>query len=74
VLRQALAEAASEVRLDPAWDPVDVLALVEQVARTWVGQPAPMTGKRAARRRSVVRAVGLLFPPATSRRDRSARR
>ncbi|MFD5792118.1 hypothetical protein ACFWIO_01035 [Streptomyces diastatochromogenes] len=25
--------------LDPAWDPVDVLALINQISSTWAGQP-----------------------------------
>ncbi|MER6722414.1 hypothetical protein [Streptomyces halstedii] len=25
--------------LDPAWEPVDVLALINQIAMTWAGQP-----------------------------------
>ncbi|MEU0040434.1 hypothetical protein [Streptomyces sp. NPDC006333] len=26
-------------RVDPAWDPADVLALVNQIATTWAAQP-----------------------------------
>ncbi|RSN54668.1 TetR family transcriptional regulator [Actinomadura sp. WAC 06369] len=57
--------------LDASWDPVDVLALVSQIAHTWLDQgelsavarcaaadPAP-----SARRDAVVRAVAAIFPP-----------
>ncbi|GGN82446.1 TetR family transcriptional regulator [Streptomyces albiflavescens] len=55
--------------LDPAWDPVDVLALINQIATTWVGQPeigaaadqaAPSSV--ATRRAALVAAVERLFP------------
>ncbi|OLT25087.1 TetR family transcriptional regulator [Actinomadura sp. CNU-125] len=59
--------------LDPTWDPTDVLALVTQIATTWLDQPElgclprdatdPAT---VARRAAVVRAVHTLFPPADS--------
>jgi len=56
--------------LDPAWDPVDVLALVNQIATTWVGQPEIGTAagdqaadpSAAARRATLVTAVERLFP------------
>ncbi|MBV1940567.1 TetR family transcriptional regulator [Streptomyces sp. BV286] len=59
-------------QLDPAWDPADVLALVNQIAMTWASQPElskaaaahaadPTT---AARRAAVVTAVEQLFPRA----------
>ncbi|WP_432013583.1 TetR family transcriptional regulator [Streptomyces cucumeris] len=56
--------------LDPAWDPVDVLALVNQMALTWAGQPeiaaaaADHAADRsiAARRAALVAAVERLFP------------
>ncbi|WP_181801117.1 TetR family transcriptional regulator [Streptomyces shenzhenensis] len=65
-----LREAQRAGQLDPAWDPVDVLALVNQIATTWAAQteigavateqavdPSP-----AARRAAVVTAVEHLFP------------
>ncbi|MFE6818249.1 TetR family transcriptional regulator [Streptomyces sp. NPDC057677] len=55
--------------LDPGWEPVDVLALINQIATTWVGQPeiaaaaAPQAdGTSAARRAALVTAVERLFP------------
>ncbi|WP_267892542.1 hypothetical protein [Streptomyces sp. NRRL S-1521] len=65
-----LREVQQAGQLDPAWDPADVLALVNQIAMTWAAQPelreaaaahavAPAT---AARRAAVVTAVERLFP------------
>jgi AcrR family transcriptional regulator len=65
-------QAQQAGQLDPAWDPVDVLALVNQIAITWAAQPEfseaaaehaadPTT---AARRAAVVAAVESLFPRA----------
>ncbi|MYW06011.1 TetR family transcriptional regulator [Streptomyces sp. SID3343] len=56
--------------LDPAWDPVDVLALINQITMTWAGQPeiAAVAADQAvdpsitARRAAVVTAVERLFP------------
>jgi AcrR family transcriptional regulator len=56
--------------LDPAWDPVDVLALINQIAMTWAGQPeiaAAAAGQAAApsitaRRAALVAAVERMFP------------
>ncbi|WP_433508641.1 TetR family transcriptional regulator [Nonomuraea sp. CA-143628] len=58
--------------LDPAWDPVDVMSLITQLATAWIGQPelaalaqrAAADPSLAARRAAVVRAVRTLFPPA----------
>ncbi|MET7698636.1 hypothetical protein [Streptomyces sp. NPDC005485] len=68
-----LRDAQRTGRLDPAWDPVDILALVNQIATTWAAQteigavaaehaadPSP-----AARRAAVVTAVERLFPRVT---------
>ncbi|MGQ4389160.1 TetR family transcriptional regulator [Streptomyces sp. SAS_270] len=68
-----LRDAQRAGRLDPAWDPVDILALVNQIATTWAAQteigavaaehatdPSP-----AARRVAVVTAVERLFPRVT---------
>ncbi|MFF2852585.1 TetR family transcriptional regulator [Streptomyces sp. NPDC058001] len=65
-----LRDAQHRGLLDPAWDPVDVLALINQIATTWAGQPEigaaaedqaadPST---AARRAALVTAVERLFP------------
>ncbi|MFG6196426.1 TetR family transcriptional regulator [Nonomuraea sp. JJY05] len=61
--------------LDPVWDPIDIMALVAQIAMTWIDQSelgavAPRTAadpSPAARRAAVIRAVTTLFPPATPR-------
>ncbi|GAB2828431.1 TetR family transcriptional regulator [Actinocorallia aurea] len=58
--------------LDPSWDPVDVMALVSQIAMTWsdqaelgsVARRAAADPSLAGRRAAVVRAVTALFPPA----------
>ncbi|MFI7502912.1 TetR family transcriptional regulator [Streptomyces sp. NPDC049687] len=58
--------------LDPAWDPVDVLALINQIAATWAGQPEigaaaadqAADPSPAARRAALVTAVERLFPRA----------
>ncbi|MEV0621999.1 TetR family transcriptional regulator [Nonomuraea sp. NPDC050404] len=57
--------------LDPSWDPVDIMALISQIANTWADQSeitslAPQAAADptlAARRAAVVRAVSVLFPP-----------
>ncbi|MEV6034854.1 TetR family transcriptional regulator [Nonomuraea sp. NPDC052116] len=67
--------AQADGDLDPAWDPIDILALVVQIAMTWIDQTelgavAPRTAadpSPAARRAAVIRAVATLFPPATPR-------
>ncbi|MEU0999918.1 TetR family transcriptional regulator [Streptomyces tibetensis] len=59
-------------QLDPAWDPADVLALVNQIAMTWASQPElseaaaahAVDPTTAARRAAVVTAVERLFPRA----------
>lgn len=64
------AQRAGDV--DPTWDPVDVMALVAQIATAWIDQPelarlaqhAAADRSVAARRAAVVRAVHALFPPA----------
>jgi AcrR family transcriptional regulator len=67
---EQLREAQEAGRLDPAWDPIDILVFVNQIAMAWAGQldlvdaaadqvrdPSP-----AARRAAVVAAVQRLFP------------
>ncbi|WP_084486587.1 TetR family transcriptional regulator [Nocardia sienata] len=76
-VRQTVREGVEQLRqaqlagyLDPAWDPFDIMALVNQIALTWAGahdlvdmaegqvrDPSP-----AARRAAVVAAVAGLFP------------
>lgn len=56
---EQLREAQRTGKLDPAWDPMDVLVLVHQIAMAWAGQPA-----RPARRAAIVTAVERLFPAA----------
>ncbi|MGW6459235.1 TetR family transcriptional regulator [Streptomyces sp. NPDC055078] len=68
---EQLREAQQAGHLDPAWDPVDVLALVNQIATTWIAQTEMAeTATRqardtavAARRAAVVTAVRQIFPP-----------
>ncbi len=58
--------------LDPSWDPIDVMTLVNQIAHAWLDQPELASLARraaadttlAARRAAVIRAVRTLFPPA----------
>lgn len=61
-------------QLDPSWDPMDVLVLVNQVTTAWVDHPglAPAGGPErerylAERRAAVVAAVARLFPAAKDR-------
>ncbi|GAA0972155.1 TetR family transcriptional regulator [Nocardiopsis tropica] len=77
--RAAIARKIDQIRqvqqagqLDPAWDPADVLALVNQIAMTWASQPElseaaaahAVDPTTAARRTAVVTAVERLFPRA----------
>ncbi|WP_331751870.1 TetR family transcriptional regulator (plasmid) [Streptomyces sp. NBC_00723] len=65
-----LSQAQRAGHLDPAWDPADVLALINQIATTWAAQPELSHAATehaadpavAARRAAVVTAVGRLFP------------
>jgi len=67
---EQLREAQRAGRLDAAWDPVDVLALVNQIATTWAAQTEigaaaaeqAADPSLAARRAAVVTAVECLFP------------
>lgn len=67
-----LRQAQQAGQLDPAWDPADVLALVNQIAMTWAAQPEfseaaaahAVDPATAARRAAVVTAVERLFPRA----------
>ncbi|MFI8361689.1 TetR family transcriptional regulator [Streptomyces sp. NPDC085612] len=67
---EQLRDAQRTGLLDPGWDPVDVLALPNQMATTWAGQPeiAAAAAEQAAdtstavRRAALVTAVQRLFP------------
>lgn len=68
-----LREAQRSGALDPAWDPLDILVLVNRIATSWAAQPE-MTppddepGREAFlsdRRSAIVTAVQRLFPAAT---------
>lgn len=67
-----LRQAQQAGQLAPAWDPADVLALVNQIATTWAAQPEHNKAAAAhavdptiaARRAAVVTAVEQLFPRA----------
>lgn len=67
-----LRQAQQAGQLNPGWDPVDVLALVNQIATTWAAQPElteaaaehAADSTTAARRAAVVTAVEQLFPRA----------
>jgi AcrR family transcriptional regulator len=63
--------------LDPAWDAIDILVLVSQIATSWAGQLDVVQAAAgqvrdpslAARRAAVVAAVQRLFPAAASREN-----
>ncbi|MFI6702318.1 TetR family transcriptional regulator [Streptomyces sp. NPDC050509] len=67
-----LRRAQQAGQLNPAWDPADILALVNQIATTWAAQPElteaaaehATDSTTAARRAAVVTAVEQLFPRA----------
>lgn len=67
---EQLRDAQRAGLIDPAWDPVDVLALINQIATTWAGQPeigavaAELAADTSAgaRRAALVTAVERLFP------------
>ncbi|MGY1503147.1 TetR family transcriptional regulator [Streptomyces sp. QTS52] len=67
---EQLRDAQRAGLIDPAWDPVDVLALINQIATTWAGQPeigaaaATLAADTSvgARRAALVTAVERLFP------------
>jgi AcrR family transcriptional regulator len=64
-----LRKAQEAGQLDPSWDPLDVLVLVNRIAMSWAAQPdlPPAAGEErdsflAARRAAIVTAVQRLFP------------
>lgn len=83
-VREVLLDSVEEIRraqvagqLDPAWDPIDIMVVVTQIALAWSWQPGIVDLVRehvrdpsaAARRAAVITAVTGLFPAAA---DRSA--
>ncbi|OMC36747.1 TetR family transcriptional regulator [Mycobacterium sp. GA-1841] len=92
-VRQTVYRGVGQVRqaqaaghLDPAWDPIDVMVIVTQIALAWAWQLdlVQLAGKQvrnpdpSARRAAIVAAVAGLFPAAdgtsstTAREDRGA--
>lgn len=68
-----LRQAQQAGQLDSAWDPLDILVLVNQIAMSWAAQPdlAPAAGQEcdsfmATRRAAIVAAVQHLFPASTA--------
>jgi AcrR family transcriptional regulator len=69
---EQLRQAQADGHLDPAWDPIDVMVLVHQMATAWAWQPGvlELAGEQvrnpsfAARRDAIVAAVARLFPTA----------
>ncbi|MER8039812.1 TetR family transcriptional regulator [Streptomyces hydrogenans] len=66
---EQLREAQKAGHLDPAWDPVDILMFVNQLAMSWAGQADLLppgqkerTAFLTARRAAIVTAVQRLFP------------
>ncbi|MDX6742178.1 TetR family transcriptional regulator [Actinocorallia sp. A-T 12471] len=62
-----LRRAQQDGILDPTWDPMDIMALVSQIAHTWLDQtelaslPPHPTPK--SHRTAIIRALTTLFPP-----------
>ncbi|MGW6100396.1 TetR family transcriptional regulator [Streptomyces sp. NPDC055157] len=75
-----LRKAQEDGQLDTAWDPIDILVLVNQIAMAWAGQLdlVDAAGDQvrdtslAARRAAVVVAVQHLFPAAAATTDELA--
>ncbi|GAA1249084.1 MULTISPECIES: TetR family transcriptional regulator [Streptomyces] len=79
-VRQSVAGKVEQLRraqavgqLDTAWEPIDILVVVNQIAMAWASQPDLLppdhdeqAGFLAARRAAVVSAVGRLFPAHTA--------
>ncbi|MET8983391.1 TetR family transcriptional regulator [Streptomyces sp. NPDC004539] len=67
---EQLRQAQQDGRLDPSWNPLDVLVLVNQIASAWAMQPdlaatvpaAERSDFLAARRSAIVAAVERVFP------------
>ncbi|MEV0465700.1 TetR family transcriptional regulator [Nocardia tengchongensis] len=78
---EKLRRAQHEGLLDPAWDPLDILIFVNQIAMAWAEQPGLIPTENpardqflAARRAAVVAAVERLFPPVDGQKNRPSRR
>lgn len=86
-VRHTLAHSVEQLRqaqldglLDAAWDPIDVMVVVTQIALSWVWQPDLVElaagqirdPSRAARRAAIVAAVAAVFP-AAAHEDRGGR-
>lgn len=80
-VRQTVRRGVEQVRqaqlaghLDPAWDPIDVMVVVNQIALSWAEQPDLVDlaegqvrdPSDAARRAAIVAAVAGLFPAAAA--------
>ncbi|MBL7258857.1 TetR family transcriptional regulator [Paractinoplanes lichenicola] len=66
---EKLAQAQKDGVLDPAWDPIDILIFVNQIAMSWVALPSHVPAEQhesfmADRRAAIVAAVERLFPAA----------
>ena len=69
---EQLSQAQAAGHLDPAWDPIDIMVLVNQIALAWAWQPGVIdladgqvrNRSFAARRAAIVAAVEDLFPAA----------
>ncbi|MBY8861374.1 TetR family transcriptional regulator [Nocardia sp. CA2R105] len=69
---EQLSQAQAAGYLDPAWDPIDIMVLVNQIALAWAWQPGVVAladgqirnPSFAARRAAIVAAVARLFPAA----------
>ncbi|WP_430332595.1 TetR family transcriptional regulator [Rhodococcus sp. ACT016] len=75
---EQLRRAQRDGHLDPAWNPLDILMFLNQLAMSWAGQPdltdtidpADRDAFSAARRAAIVTAVARLFPAAGASRQR----
>jgi hypothetical protein len=73
---EQLRQAQEAGQLEPDWDPIAILAFVNQIAMAWAAQPfllPPDLDKRASfmadRRACIVAAVERLFPATCSNLD-----
>ncbi|MEV7004722.1 TetR family transcriptional regulator [Streptomyces sp. NPDC093982] len=79
---EQLRAAQDAGKLDPSWDPIDILVLVNQIAMSWAGQLDLLQTAAnqvrdpslAARRAAVVTAVQRLFPATAARTTASTAR
>ena len=59
---EKLRQAQKDGVLDPAWEPLDILTFVNQLAMSWVALPAHVPRDEQAGRAAIVAAVERLFP------------